>query len=364
MAATRLARAASPGNDGWTRELLVASFCKPTVALFESMVNSLAINEAPPAMMSLMRSAKIAAWRKSAANWDQRVVGMSSAIAKVVWKILTAQHLSFHNLTRNIATFSKGGAIGVIRWAEAAYTRGDSVLVADVVDAYWAVDRVELMQHLVDTNSPLTYFFAAIYGEPAACNFGAKCFRSSSGIIPGCGGGSLLFAIEMQRQTKTTFSDPKVSAMYADDIVMLGEDRYRDAERAVAPKKLAKLRAVSHGPLSTTFRSARAPAIKLLGAYIGDVAEAQAMFQEDVQERLQQLTRIVTSQVSMQTKWALIRTVELGIRWKFAASNPQVTNVIASQVDDAIFVAITALTEGTPNHKSMDEGRHERQRGN
>jgi hypothetical protein len=34
-AVATMARVASPGVDGWTRELLLASFCKPTIPAFE-----------------------------------------------------------------------------------------------------------------------------------------------------------------------------------------------------------------------------------------------------------------------------------------------------------------------------------------
>ena len=190
IAATRLARAAAPGPDGWTRELLLASFCKPTLALFESMVNAIASDNVPPFAAALLRSARLAAWAKREGSTDQRVVGMTSTVTKVVWKILTAQHLATHNVARNIATFSKGGAIGVIRWAEKAYIAGTPVCMGDIVDAYWNVDRNALMARLVSVNSPLTFMFSMIYGSPATCMFGDAPLLSRTGVIPGCGGGS------------------------------------------------------------------------------------------------------------------------------------------------------------------------------
>ena len=40
------------------------------------------------------------------------------------------------------------------------------------------------------------------------------------------------------------------------------------------------------------------------------------------------------------------------MRWKFAATNPAITNAIASLVDDALAEAVFALADGTTTHKS------------
>ena len=78
VTATQLARAASPGPDGWTREILAASFCKPTLALFEIMINDIAQSNVPQYVADLLRSARLAAWRKNPETTDQRVIGMTA----------------------------------------------------------------------------------------------------------------------------------------------------------------------------------------------------------------------------------------------------------------------------------------------
>jgi len=354
VVATRLARAAAPGCDGWTRELLIASFCKPSLALFESLINSIANNDAPPFAADLLRSARIAAWRKDPKAWDQRVIGMTSAITKIAWKILTAQHLSNHNVARNIATYTKGGAIGVIRWAESAYKDNKPVFLADVVDAYWTVDRPKLMSHLVGTNSPLAFLFALVYGFPAQCRFGKTMYQSKAGVIPGCGGGSILFALETHRLTLPSFHDPAVSAIYADDITTIGADAYRTACDVFAGKGLAKLRilAKNRSLVPAGMRNDISPAIRLLGGYIGDPAAAADLFAVDVKERLAQVSTVQHSSLSSQTKWALLKTINLGLKWKFAATHPDITRQHTQTVDEALAKAVFSLATGDPTHKS------------
>ena len=86
VVATRLARAAAPGTDGWTRELLMVSFCKPVLPVFETLINGLARNTLRPKAAALLRSARIAAWARP--GKDHRIIGMTSAITKTAWKLL------------------------------------------------------------------------------------------------------------------------------------------------------------------------------------------------------------------------------------------------------------------------------------
>ena len=351
---TQLARAASPGPDGWTREILIASFCKPTLGLFEILINNIAQNNVPTYVAELLRSARLAAWKKHADTSDHRVIGMTSTIMKLTWKILTAQHLSAHNVAGNIATYTKGGTIGVVRWAESRYAAGEKVYMADVVDAYWAVQRRQLAAHLSAINSPLAHIFHLAYSAPAACTLGGTTHYSRAGIIPGCGGGSILFAIETQRHIKpASFTDPRISAIYADDVTVVGREAYEAAVCAYHPKELAKLRILApQGTAADEERPYVKKAARLLGAYIGEITEATALLREDVNERLEKLSRVIRSSLNCQTKWALLRTIELGLRWKFAATNPSITSSIAASVDDALAAAVFALADGTPNHKS------------
>ena len=226
--------------------------------------------------------------------------------------------------------------------------------MTDVVDAYRAVQRRQLAAHPSAVNSPLAHIFHLAYSAPAACTLGGTTHYSRAGIIPGCGGGSILFAIETQRHIKPAmFTDPRISAIYADDVTVVGRETYDAAVCAYDPKELAKLRILApEGTATDEERPYVKKATRLLGAYIGETPEATALFREDVNERLEKLSKVIRSSLNCQTKWALLRTIELGLRWKFAATNHSITTSIAASVDDALAAAVFALADGTPNHKS------------
>ena len=211
------------------------------------------------------------------------------------------------------------------------------------------------MTHLVAVNSPLSFIFKLVYGMPATCVLADAALLSKAGIIPGCGGGSILFAIEEQRLMQGKFNDPATSALYADDITTLGPQAYQALTDALRPKELAKLRVLTTNRASvpSQFHSVVIPACRLLGGYIGEKSQATSMFAADVKERLIQLVKVTMNRdISHQTKWALIKTIELGIRWKFAATNPVFTIPHAPATDEAIAKAVFCLADGEPTHKS------------
>jgi ribonuclease HI len=90
-----LAHAASPGPDGWTRELLLASFSAASKDAFAAIVNGWLGEKSilPPVVDALARASAVVAWKKPAAN-GLRVVGMTGALAKAAWKIAIATYFS------------------------------------------------------------------------------------------------------------------------------------------------------------------------------------------------------------------------------------------------------------------------------
>lgn len=349
LAATRLARAAAPGPDGWTRELFLASWTRSSAVAFELILNNVATGTVPRSIGDVLRASRLATWAKPNGT-DYRVVGMTSTLMKIVWKALSLQHLAAHRIAHPIATFSKGGALSIIRWARARFEEGADIMMCDVVDAYWRVHRPTIFDQLRKSGSPLARMFLFAYGSPATCALGSVIFRSRAGIIPGCGGGSILFALDTQRcMTEIPRATRLDLAVYADDITATSKAGFDAAIAALAPKTVSKIRVLSHSPDA---HPSAVPAMRVLGGYLGDESVALQLFSEDIDARLATLNAVTLAPISCQAKWFMIRSIECGLRWKFAATQPSITSHLAEKIDDAIAAAIFSLANGLPTHKS------------
>jgi len=105
-----------------------------------------------------------------------------------------------------------------------------------------------------------------------------------------------------------------VSAIYADDITVTGCQHYEAAVEAYQPKALAKLRVLVPSGIAPQQHQANVVrATRLLGAYIGDTVEATELFKHDIKERLGKLSAVIRAPLNCQTKWAPLRTIELGL---------------------------------------------------
>jgi len=354
--ATRMARAAAPGVDGWTRELLLASFCKPTVPVFETLANAIARNSLPHWPAALLRSARVAAWSRP--KKDHRIIGMTSCVTKAVWKLLTAQHMLHHRLAKNLGAFTAGGVLAIIRWANSAYERGEALFTGDVDDAYWNVDRKRLHDHLAEKNSPLTFIFRLCYASPAIALHGSLKYTCGKGLLPGCGGASILYAIDTSFDImRGELSNPSKSAIFADDVTSTDAATFSQISAALAPKKLSKIAVLCKEPnrVPSEFAGSRVRAMRLLGGFVGDEAEASKLFSDCVLDKLSTMRDVVSQPgLSIQARWAMLRSLEAGIRWRFMATAPNITMHDSQRIDDLIADYVFKLLprDAVPNHKS------------
>jgi hypothetical protein len=348
-AVAHMPRVVAPGPCGWTRETLLASFCRPTVPVFERIINALATDTLHPHLAALMRAVRIAAWSKPESP-DFRIVGMSSTLTKATWRILSHRHLASTNMGPNQALFTAGGIFGVCRWAHAAFHEGLPVALDDIADAYWSVNRSRLFSLLHECHSPLALMFRAVYGTAAICSHGPHLYSAGSGILPGCGGASLLHAIDTSHDLRGA-DNPRSSAIYADDITTTDLAAREVIHKRLAPKSIHATKSIilhKNGPtaLPLHVRHLWRPAARLLGGYIGDVDAAKQLFANDIAGRLETLatiTQATDEQLSPQVKFCMIRSVEISIRWKYMASHPTVSAHSSMSVDDRLFDSLASL---------------------
>jgi hypothetical protein len=265
--ATRSARAAAPGWDGWTRELILASASKTTVPLLELAVNAIARDEVPSQFADCLRACKVVAWAKPQQAGKFRIVGMTSAIVKVVWRVVAAQHFLQRKLAPCQATFAKGGVWAVARWADSVFRSGTPVVTADIVDAFWRVDRRTMLRILNQTHSPLTGVFRFVYRNAVPCVHGKLQYAAQAALIPGCGGAATLFSIYVAAQVRQ--ADPKYVGVFADDITTVGVKAFEGIRNTIEGD-LAKIQVIAPDPtlVPTELRPYCVPAGRVLGAYV------------------------------------------------------------------------------------------------
>lgn len=334
-------RARAPGPDRWTRELLLSSVEKASTinTTFETLVNAIARGSAPEPMMQLARAACLAAWRKPTGT-GHRVVGMTSAITKNIWRMLTAVHLRKHRLHQCIATFSPGGVLSIVKWAR---QRGE-VVVADVKDAYWAVDRCEVGRFLAASRSPLAKFFKLVYGTTVPVVHGTNRFDANRGLIPGCGGASLLFAVACTIKLTNSRLTARDVGLYADDATGTSDEVIDELQKTMHPFKFAKRRKIKTDGTGTAETGGR-----LLGAYFD-----KASLEERVDKCLALAHRVTTGPISAQARMALLLGVERSLRWTLLATSPDIASTLYDRVDTNMANAVLniALPGAQPTHKT------------
>jgi len=203
----------------------------------------------------------------------------------------------------------------------------------------------------------LGHMFASVYSEPAVCIHGERTYSCAAGVIPGCGGAAMLFCLDLASSLRAARCvDPAASALYMDDATSIGRN-YEKLRAAVAPRALAKtvvLHKRGPGAVPAELRESWQPATRLLGAYVGDPAEASGLFAADVNAKLDKIEQcVLPAKVSAQAKWLMLRSVELGIRWKFASTKPSITASVAPSVDDRIVASVMHLCAGEATMTSM-----------
>jgi hypothetical protein len=327
------------------------------VSLFETIVNCVANDRVPTGGAALLRGARLAAWRKPGKD-DCRVIGMTSAIPKVAWKALAAQHLARRQLADFMLLFTNGGVHAVTRWAQDAYDAGKPVIVADIVDAYWVVRRASLASSLARQNSPLFYMCRFVYGTPPLCKHSTYSYFSNDGMLPGCGGAAILHGIDTQNILRPVATS-KTTAVYVDDVTCISIDTFTRIKAALAAsgKQLAKIVVLCRGGLAALPAELRAywePAMRLLGGHVGDHEAASTMFAAHIHEKLQLIRTVQSAPVSLQSKFACLRSLDSGLRWKVMATSPAITAPTVAVIDDAVSSAVfsSCIDGSIPTHKS------------
>jgi hypothetical protein len=147
---------------------------------------------------------------------------MTGALAKAAWKIAIATYFSTRAPPRNNAAFAPAGAANGVKAVNAWIAEGRDVLVGDVVDAYYATRREQVISKIAGTAvAPLARW---VYGGVTPLCVGGGLFSADEGLLPGCAGAALLFAIASEVDDE--------AVLFADDIA---------APADVFPRVAAKL---------------------------------------------------------------------------------------------------------------------------
>lgn len=357
IAATGLARLASPASDGWTRELFLASVSKATAATWEVALNSMARGEVPgEATTDPTRVARVALWQKSAGSQSLRIIGMTSAIAKIAWRYVTGIR---EVALGNQAAFSRGGVHTVTRWAAAL----PAVYVGDVVDAYWHTRRHVVMQWLVQRAHPAAWMVWRQYASRPQLMWRGELLEQRRGVLPGCGGAAFMFSVDMCCVTASLADPPRPLAetwLYVDDAASSTRDAFAAFVRACrkAGKEISKGRIIGASVAEEIegVTMAALPAGRHLGAIMGATEPAASAFREHALAKIEKLDRLAATPLSVQAKWQIFRSVEKSLVWDCTATRPTVVAAVAPELDDRLdaFVRRVFLPpEAELTHDSM-----------
>ena len=337
VVARQISRLAAPGLDGWTRELLLSSFCKPSAVKWEHVFKMMLDGEFTKDD-SVLRDARIAMWRKAPGVNKARVIGMTSCLTKVAWRIACARHLYAFTPPKMQHMFNRGGIQSVLH----ALANDKPRYMADVVDAYWGVDRVRCATYLSEKGSPLYLMFRFIYGAPPSCVWETMRIALHRGVLPGCAGAALTFAIDIQLALGPDVDGTVM--MFADDVCAGTPEALATVVNALDPDKLDKFVVVDPaGELGAEVqigprRVKTTRAAKHLGGFVGDPTEAGKLLREHVMSKLRTLRKILEMEyVGLQAKWAMFNVVERALAWTFAATDPTVSAEVAPETDDMIW---------------------------
>lgn len=265
-----------------------------------------------------------------------RIIGMTSCITKVAWRIAAAFHLRVSLPPPMQALFDKGGVHAVLR-----VLRPESVrFTADIVDAYWGVDRLRCYTTLFAAQSPLAPLFAFIYGQPPYLVCEGTRVALHRGVLPGCGGAAIAFAVDLSVAIGGVLPDTK---MYADDATCLTRDALAELIRRLGPEKLSKFVVIDPGidePGEMVVEGCTVQVVKAakhLGAFVGEPDAAMALMKEYLEGKLAKLDRALSLDVSLQAKFQLFGVAERAMAWTFAATHPSITSGIGSWLDEELW---------------------------
>jgi len=329
--AAGMAKAASPGPDGWTRELFVTSWTASAAEVWVMLANRAVHGTLPLEWRALMCAASVAAWPKEPGSPKLRVIGCTSFILKLCWRLAVARHLRRVKPQQFQCGVLGAGLFSAVRWAQSEIAAGRDVEIADVADAFYKLDRVKAGAILIDMGSPLAHLFKWVYDGPLVAWCGNRPLPVNRGLLPGCGGAAVVFCCVVQV--------PKDSPTYVDD---LAYQPHRRAEivtgYAAQGFELAKFRLAG-----------KSHATRFLGAYIGNSDVAAKLFADDVQEQLQHMRAIVAHEgISLQAKFVMCESVLAVLDFRFAATEPHIVRDTGARVDEALFTLLCAFAGVDP----------------
>ena len=358
IAARRLGRLASPGLDGWTRELFLSSVCRGTSAALEQLLNAILRGDllTPlPSTTDPTTASRVAAWSKDGSRDDKgrekaRVIGMSSALAKIAWQAGIQAHPV---QLRQQHSFLPGGVIAIIRWLE----REGEAFTADYIDAYWRVARSKVLKYLVARKSPLAWLFQRFYGQDPLLEYRGTLIALHEGVLPGCGGAAFAFAVFIASVFDEAPIRPQ-TRMYADDGSSISADDFKKFCDAVGKENLAKFKIISTNQREYTIDGTTyttVSAAKHLGAFIGQADAAVNLMRPHVEAKLKKLRTVIDAPLTCQAKWQLVKAVESSLVWDMSATRPEVTTHLTEAIDKSFMSAIAALLPASADlsHKSM-----------
>jgi hypothetical protein len=151
----------------------------------------------------------------------------------------------------------------------------------------------------------------------------------------------------------------KTTAVYVDDVTCISIDTFTRIKAALAAsgKQLAKIVVLCRGGLAALPAELRAywePAMRLLGGHVGDHEAASTMFAAHIHEKLQLIRIVQSAPMSLQSKFACLRSLDSGLRWKVMATSPAITAPTVAVIDDAVSSAVfsSCIDGSIPTHKS------------
>lgn len=347
-----LSRLAAPSLDGWTRELLLPSVDRGNAQAFEGLVNDVVRGSADEVVKFVLRAVRLAVWRKPDSS-SYRVIGMTSPIAKVCWKLAVGDHLKTHSAPRNAAC-APGGAVSAVRRAQDALHRGEKLWMVDVVDAFWNASRDRLFSIL--RGSPLLHLFSQIYGSPNTLVHGKRVYSQRDGVLPGCGGAAFLFMLDLDARLSPVPAHLRCSIdPFMDDIAAYSVQAFDEVCAVLGSHCLSKARLVDpsasiDAPIRrNSLDVSVVRATRYLGAFVGDVALAAAMLHTKVDSTAALIDKMISTPLLCQTKWQLLRVILLSLEWLAVSTEPKIFNSVAERIDNIVFDVISRafLLDGT-----------------
>jgi hypothetical protein len=348
-AVRRTRKAAAPGLNGWTRELVITGFSGegPATSL-ERVVNSIRRNDLPAVLRGLCRVGRVAGWIKDPDKGKYRFVGVTDYLVKLSWKVCLSR-VSKSILSPSQLMFVRGGALNGIRWVQQQLQNGRAVIFSDISDAYPRTSRKTLAQVIANEPllNPIRALFSLSYGAPFRFVYSVGTqvlqeFLVDDGVIPGCAGAALLFALA----TSNIRHDEM--RMFADDVALACEPTHTEQawttlQQLTAQWPLAKSKTFIIGGQLRGIPTV--PAARYLGAYVGSTQAASALMIKGFADITTIGRSVFRLAVPFQIKFAMLNVLVQRVAWRFGATEPSITEAAADNLDDILAEWLSTLAK-------------------